>query len=121
MAKQENTKDTRFKVGQKKPANSGKKVGTKNKKTQQWELFAEYMLGGGLIEFRKDMKKLTPWQRVRAKESLMDFFKPRLSRVEYQDETKESGITIQEYAQQMAELKNLVEKNYERNKKEGLC
>lgn len=60
----------------------GKPLGTKNKKTAQWEVFSEYMLGGGLEKFQRELNSLEGDKFVRSMIDLMEFFKPKLARTE---------------------------------------
>lgn len=60
----------------------GRPVGAKSKKTLQWEIFSEYMLGGGLEKFQKELNSLEGDKFVRSMIDLMEFFKPKLARSE---------------------------------------
>lgn len=60
----------------------GKPLGAKNKKTLQWDIFSEYMLGGGLEKFQKELNSLEGTKFVNSMIELMEFFKPKLARTE---------------------------------------
>lgn len=60
----------------------GRPKGKKNRKTEQWEVFSEYMLNGGLEKFQKELDKLEGKEFVTAVKDLMEYFKPKLSRVD---------------------------------------
>lgn len=68
--------------GQFKEGNQGKPKGAKNKKTQQWETFSLYCLGGGLKKFEEELNKLTGKDFVVAFTNLLEFHKPKLQRGE---------------------------------------
>lgn len=55
--------------------------GAKGKKTLQWEIFSEYMLGGGLEKFQRELNSLEGTKFVNSMIDLMEFFKPKLARV----------------------------------------
>ncbi len=66
----------------------GRKQGTPNKKTEQWEAFAEYCLNGGLEKFQKEMNKLKGKDYVYAFTNLLEFHKPKLARTEIDNSGK---------------------------------
>lgn len=55
--------------------------GSKNERTEQWELFAEYMLIEGLQKFKEEANKLEGKQYCDVILNAMEFHRPRLSRV----------------------------------------
>ena len=69
-----------FKKGDKKPEKSGKKKGSVNQKTQQWETFSEYCLNGGLKRFEQELNSLEGKDFVNAFTTLLEFHKPKLQR-----------------------------------------
>lgn len=68
----------KFEKGHKKLG--GKKIGTPNKKSQQWEVFADYCVNGGLEKFQRELDALNGKTFVDAFTNLLEFHKPRLSR-----------------------------------------
>jgi hypothetical protein len=60
---------------------SGRPKGSKSKKTQQWEYFVEYCMAEGCEKFTRELEDLKGKEYVQAFLSLMEFFKPKLSRV----------------------------------------
>lgn len=73
----------------------GKKRGTKNKKTQQWETFNEYILNGGLEKYQEEMDKLKGKEYIHAFQNQFEYHKPKQSRAEIdQDNSGELIIRI---------------------------
>lgn len=60
----------------------GRPKGAKSKKTKQWEYFAEYCMAEGLDKFTLEMNELKGKHYVQAYLHLMEYFKPKLSRIE---------------------------------------
>lgn len=74
-----------FKKGQ--SGNSkGKPVGAIGKKTQQWQVFEEYMLNAGLEKFQQEVNKLQGKDFIIAMTNMMDFFKPKMNRTTHDGE-----------------------------------
>lgn len=69
-----------FKKGHKKHENAGRKQGTPNKRTEQWEQFAEYCLNGGLDKFKTELTALKGEKYVNAFLTLLEYHKPKLAR-----------------------------------------
>lgn len=65
---------------------NGKPKGAVNKRTQQWEIFAEYCVNGGLERFQKELESLKGKAYVDAFANLLEFHKPKLSRAEVRHE-----------------------------------
>jgi hypothetical protein len=59
---------------------SGSRKGSPNKRTQQWETFADYCLNGGLQKFEKELNSLKGKQFVDAFTALLEYHKPKLAR-----------------------------------------
>ncbi len=59
---------------------AGSRKGTPNKKTEQWEVFADYCLNGGLERFQTELNTLKGEKFVYAFTSLLEFHKPKLAR-----------------------------------------
>jgi hypothetical protein len=59
---------------------AGSRKGVPNKKTEQWETFAEYCLNGGLERFQKELNSLKGKQYVDAFTALLEYHKPKLAR-----------------------------------------
>ncbi len=68
----------KFKKGDKKIA--GRTKGTPNKKTEQWEVFADYCLNGGLQRFQQELNSLEGDKFVNAFSALLEYHKPKLAR-----------------------------------------
>lgn len=81
-----------FKKGDKRPQNAGREKGTPNKRTEQWEQFAEYCLNSGLEKFQEEMNKLKGQQFVNAFVNIMEFHKPKLSRSEVKAQVEDVGV-----------------------------
>jgi hypothetical protein len=69
----------------------GKPKGTLNSKTEQWEIFADYCLNGGLEKFQKEMDSLKGKQFTDALTAILEFHKPKLAR---SDVNHSGDITI---------------------------
>lgn len=69
-------------MANKKGANKagGRIKGTPNKRTQQWELFIQFSLEGGLKKFQEELNKLSGKDYVNAFLNLLEFHKPKLQR-----------------------------------------
>lgn len=61
---------------------NGRPKGAKSKKTKQWEYFAEYCVEEGCERFSQELNSLKGKEYVQAFLNLMEFFKPKLSRVD---------------------------------------
>ena len=72
----------------------GKPRGTKSRKTKQWEIFSEYIISGGLTKFQKELNKLKGKEYVITFTSLLEFFKPKLGRIDYDAEIVRAGKII---------------------------
>ena len=81
-----------FKKGDKKPANSGRTKGTKNKYTAIRDDFIELLLEENKDDITLAFKELNAAQKIQAFTNLCEFVKPKLSRAEHtlDDETKEA-------------------------------
>ena len=58
----------------------GRPKGIKSKRIEYWDNFKDYILTTGLKTIPKDMEVLGPKDRIAAVISLMEYFKPKLSR-----------------------------------------
>lgn len=81
-----------FKEGDAKPENSGRKQNVKNKKTEQWEQFAEYCATEGLAKFKEELNKLSGKDYIAAFTNLLEFHQPKLARNE--NENNQSGKIV---------------------------
>jgi hypothetical protein len=70
---------------------AGSRKGTPNKKTEQWEVFAEYCLNGGLEKFQQELNSLKGEKYINAFTALLEFHKPKLAR---SDVNHSGDITI---------------------------
>jgi hypothetical protein len=59
---------------------AGSRLGSPNKKTEQWEQFSQYCLEGGLAKFEKELNTLKGKQFVDCFISILEFHKPKLAR-----------------------------------------
>lgn len=67
---------------------AGSRKGIPNKRTQQWETFAEYCMQGGLKKFQTELSKLAGEKYVYAFMNLLEFHKPKLTRTELKGEVE---------------------------------
>lgn len=72
----------------------GREKGTKNKRTEQWEEFAEYCMTGGLEKFQEEMNKLKGEKFVHAFINIMEFHKPKLSRTQTEIEIPDNTVKV---------------------------
>ena len=70
----------KFTPGTPRPKNSGRRKGSRNKRTVDWEMFREHALTGGLEKFIREMKKLRGKNYVHYFVQMLEFHKPKLSR-----------------------------------------
>jgi len=82
-----------FKKGTPKPPNSGKKKGTKNEKTKQWEAIAEYMIEDGATRFANAMKTMPDEKFIPVYLNILEYFKPKLARQEHTGKDGENQVT----------------------------
>lgn len=69
----------KFKKGQKKTG--GRTAGTPNQKTEQWQVFTQYCMNGGLERFEQELNSLEGKDFVVAFSNILEFTKPRLARI----------------------------------------
>lgn len=84
---------TSFKKGE-----GGRTKGAKNKRTEQWEAFADYCMTGGLERFKKELDSLKGEKYVNAFANLLEFHKPKLARVALEgnpDNPLEHHLTVE--------------------------
>lgn len=60
----------------------GRRKGSKNEKTKEWERFRDWMMEDGLYRFRNELEKLEGKDYISAVKDLMEYFQPKLARVE---------------------------------------
>ena len=72
---------------------NGRKVGTVNKKTEQWKKFAEWFMESGIEKLQEEMDKLEGKEFVREFKDLMEYFQPKLSRTELTG-SKDNPVSI---------------------------
>jgi hypothetical protein len=70
----------KFKNGNKK--GKGRPKGSKNKRTEQWEMFSEWMMNEGLVKFKTELCKLEGKEYVSAVSNMMEYFAPKKKRTE---------------------------------------
>lgn len=73
---------------------SGKPKGAKNKKTEQWELFADFCLNEGLEKFATELKTLKGEKYCNTFIGLLEFHKPKLARTQTEIEVTDNSIHI---------------------------
>lgn len=71
----------------------GRKVGTPNKKTEQWKTFSSWFLSKGLERLEIEMNKLEGKDFVYTVKDLLEYFKPKLARVENKHEGEVTVVT----------------------------
>lgn len=64
----------------------GRVAGVLNKRTEQWNSFVEYCMGGGLERFKIEMDKLEGKDYVNAFTNILEFHQPKLARTEMKHE-----------------------------------
>ena len=79
----------KFQVGN---SGGGRPKGVKNKRTEQWETFADYCLNGGLERFERELNTLEGKDYVNSFLSLLEFHKPKLARTETKHEVADETI-----------------------------
>lgn len=70
----------------------GRQKGTPNKRTEQWNIFAEWMMSDGLVRLKDEMDKLNGREYVNTVKDLMEYFQPKLSRIEQDNNYKTDNI-----------------------------
>lgn len=58
----------------------GRKKGSQNHKTKQWDTFSKYCVEGGLTKFETELNKLKGKDYVNAFLQLLEYHKPKLNR-----------------------------------------
>lgn len=74
-----------------KPKTGGRKKGVKDAKTQAWEQIGEYLIEGGSTRAMEIMMKSSDKDFMMHFNNLLEYFKPKQSRVE-----QKSEVTINE-------------------------
>ena len=82
---------TQFQKGQPRKKGSGRKTGSKNKRTLIIDTFARTIVEGGMEKFQKELSGLKGKYYVDAFMSLFEYVKPKLARTEH---TGENGGNI---------------------------
>lgn len=72
----------------------GRTEGSQNRKTEQWEAFAQYCLNGGLEKFEKELNSLKGEKYVYAFLNLLEYHKPKLARTEIQQDPANNIHTV---------------------------
>jgi len=60
----------------------GRQKGAQNKRSEVWENFLQYCMEGGLEKFKIELNKLQGQQYVQTYLKLLEYLKPKLTRVE---------------------------------------
>jgi hypothetical protein len=71
-----------FKKGDPKPAGSGKKKGSKNKKTLQWEALGKFITEKGAEKLMKVLEAQDDKEFIKSYGAILEYFKPKLARTE---------------------------------------
>jgi hypothetical protein len=72
---------------------AGSRKGVKNKKTEQWESFCEYLTNGGIERAQQELHALEGKDFINAIIALLEFTKPKLARTVIVGD-KENPITV---------------------------
>ena len=72
----------------------GSRKGIPNKRTQQWEMFTEYCLSGGLEKFQQELNTLQGDKFVNAYLQLLEYHKPKRARVDENGDSSMKLITV---------------------------
>ncbi len=75
-------------------------VGSKNSKTEEWEIFRMHCLSGGLKKFQEELGKLEKRDYVESFIKLLEFHKPKLARTDGTIETVIKQSLTKEQAQE---------------------
>jgi|WetSurMetagenome_2_1015567.scaffolds.fasta_scaffold320110_2 hypothetical protein len=81
----------------------GKPRGSKHKKTQEWETLGRYVCEGGVKRYLKLLKMLPSADYMEHYEHVLEYFKPRLARIELPrqvEETAEPVVSAEHRAEQ---------------------
>jgi len=70
----------------------GRPEGAVNKKTAQWEAFAEYCVNGGLKRFEQELNSLEGKDYVNSFLNLLEYHKPKLQRTEVKHEVDNETV-----------------------------
>ena len=70
----------------------GRKKGSKNAKTEQWDVFASWFLKEGMSRLQQEMATLEGKDYVTTVKDLLEYFKPKLARTESKLELGENTI-----------------------------
>lgn len=62
---------------------TGRPKGSKDKKTEQWEIFSKWFMEGGIERLEKEMKTLDPKEFITTMKDLLEYFRPKLARTEH--------------------------------------
>ncbi len=75
---------------------TGRPPGAVNKRTEQWEIFAEWFMTEGMERLQKEMAELKPKDYITTCKDLMEYFQPKLARSEIKAtvETKPTVIFL---------------------------
>ena len=56
--------------------------GSKNKKTERWEEFADWFIVSGMPKLKEEMSKLEGKDYIHTMRDLMEYFQPKLARLD---------------------------------------
>lgn len=72
----------------------GSRKGKKNKRTEQWDAFADYCLNGGLQRFQDELGRLKGKDYVMAFSNMLEFHKPKQQRIEASVAVEDNRVHI---------------------------
>lgn len=70
----------------------GLRKGIPNKRTEQWEVFADYCMNGGLERFERELNTLEGKDFVNSFLSLLEYHKPKLARTDVTHDVKDEAV-----------------------------
>ncbi len=69
-------------------------IGSKNQKTKEWEAFGHELIAGGLPRLRQILDTCDDDTFIRVYIPLLEYFKPKLKRIEQENESSETLIRV---------------------------
>lgn len=70
---------------------NGRPAGTKDKKTEQWNQFGEYLINSGVERYIKFLKTLKDKDFADRFEKIIEYFKPKMQRTELSGDLEMKG------------------------------
>ena len=69
-------------------------IGSKNQKTKEWEAFGHELITGGMPRLRQILDTCDDDTFIRVYIPLLEYFKPKLTRIEQENESSETLIRV---------------------------